>query len=105
MGWLTGFAGASKPAKLAIQREKARLNIREPNLRAQAGGPAETCFGGKLLGGGAFFVTGVGIRDDRILQEKDWAALLAQTNTDLADPGRTLCCPALATRQSRAVHR
>lgn len=85
MGWLTGFVGASKPAKLAIQHEQARLNIREQNLHAQAGGPAETCFGGKLLGGGAFFVTGVGIRDDHILQEKDWAALLAQTKTDLAD--------------------
>ena len=85
MGWLTGFAGASKPAKLAIQHEQARLNIREPNLRAQAGGPAETCSGGQLLGGGAFFVTGVGIKGDRILQEKDWAALLAQTETDLAD--------------------
>lgn len=85
MGWLTGFAGASKPAKLAIQHDKARLNIREPNLRAQAGGPAETCLGGKLLDGGAFLVTGVGIRDDRILQEKDWVALLAQTETDLAD--------------------
>lgn len=85
MGWLTGFAGASKPAKLAVQHDQARFNIREPNLHAQAGGPAETCSGGQLLGGGAFFVTGVGIREGRILQDKDWAALLAQTETDLAD--------------------
>jgi hypothetical protein len=85
MGWLTGFAGTSKPARLAVQHEQARFNIREPNLHAQAGGPAETCSGGKLQDGSAFFVTGVGIRDDHILQEKDWAALLAQTETDLAD--------------------
>ena len=85
MGWLTGFVGASKSAKLAVQHEQARFNIREANLHAQAGGPAETCFGGKLLGGGAFLVTGVGIRDDRIMQAKDWATLLAQTEADLAD--------------------
>ncbi len=85
MGWLTGFAGASKPAKLAVQHEQARFDIREPDLYAQAGGPVETCFGGKLPGGGGFFVTGVGIHDDCILQQKDWAALLARTEADLAD--------------------
>ena len=85
MGWLTGFAGASKSAQLAVQHEQAGYKIRELNLHARAGGPAETCFGGRLLGGGAFLVTGVGIRDDRIMQGKDWATLLAQTGADLAD--------------------
>ena len=76
MGWLIGFSGTSVPAKLLLQHDQARHTVRERGLHARAGGIKETCCGGELPGGGKFLVTGIGIRDGRILQQEDWAIYL-----------------------------
>lgn len=85
MGWLIGFAGVDVPAKLPPQHEQARYHIRETGLHAQAGGPQETCGGGKISGKQMFLVTGLGIHNGRILDRKDWRARLARTLVDLDD--------------------
>ncbi len=76
MGWLAGFSGVSVPEGSLPSHDHALHTIQDQGLYAEAGGLKETCGSGRIADGAKFLVTGVGIRDGRILEPEDWAKRL-----------------------------
>lgn len=81
MGWLIG--SSVPPEEPFLQHEQARFEIRERDLYALAGGLEQTCCGGVTAEGGRFLITGFGIQDGVVLQQRDWAERLSNHRTAL----------------------